>query len=83
MSKKIFGAMECAKEEEARNEPAEIRLPLPHHTGLHAYLTVEYCNDAWHLILETCKDCIAELICPDGECIQMLKDSDVEEETIE
>lgn len=82
MSEKILLAMNCAKEEESRNEIAEMRLPLPAHAHLHAYLTVEYCNDAWHLILETYNDCIGEIMCADAKCIQMLKSSDVEEEAL-
>lgn len=82
MSEKIFQSMECAKEEAARNEVAELRLPLPPHTHLHSFLTIEYSNNGWHMILETLDECIGEIVCPDAECIQMLKKSDVEEETL-
>ncbi len=82
MSEKIFQSMECTKEEGARNEVAEIRLPLPPHLHLHTFLTIEYSNNAWHMILETLDECIGEIVCPGAECIQMLKKTDVEEETL-
>ncbi len=82
MSESILHAMDCAKEEGSRNEIAEMRLPLPVHARLHAYLTVEYCNDAWHLILETYRECIGEIVCPHSKCIQVLKNSEVEEEIL-
>jgi hypothetical protein len=45
-------------------------------------LTIEYGDDAWHLILETRAECIAEIIQEGKPFIQMLKASDVEVETI-
>ncbi len=82
ISEEILRAMDCAKEEGARNEIAEVRLPLPTHAHLHAYLTIEYCNDAWHMILETYDECLGELVCPGNECIQMLEDHDIDEEVL-
>jgi hypothetical protein len=83
MSERILHAMNCAKDEGFRHEIAEMRLPLPAHAHLHAYLTIEYCDDAWHLILETYNDCLGEVVCPDSTCIQMLENSEVEEEFLE
>ncbi len=83
MAERIIEAKNCAKEEGLRHEIAEIRLPLPPHARLHAYLTIEYCDNAWHLILETYKNWLGEIMCPDSTCIQMLKSGDVEEEILE
>ncbi len=82
MAEEILRAMDSAKEEGARNEIAEVRLPLPAHAHLHAYLTIEYSNDAWHMILETLDECLGEIVCPSTECIQMLDDNEVDEEVL-
>jgi hypothetical protein len=79
MSDEIFQAMNDTKTEALQN----MRLPLPSkYARFRLYLTIEYGDDAWHLILETRAECIAEIIQEGKPFIQMLKASDVEVETI-
>jgi hypothetical protein len=82
MSDIILQSMGCAKKEASQDPAPEIRLPLPSLASHQVYLTVEYCNNAWHLLLETVSDCIGELVCVGFPCIQMLKSSEVEEEAL-
>jgi hypothetical protein len=82
MSDTILQSMDCAKKEASEDPAFEVRLPLPFLASPQAYLTVEYCNDAWHLLLETVSDCIGELVCVDFPCIQMLKSNEIEEEAL-
>jgi hypothetical protein len=80
LSDKITKVMNCTKEEYARKELAEIRFPLPSIPHLKAYLTVEYCNEGWHIFMETYSDCIGEILCENEQFIQMLNEDEVEEE---
>lgn len=53
-------------------EPAEIPLTSD----------IEYCDEAWHLILESSKECIAEIVFKGLPLIGTLEDKEVEVETI-
>jgi hypothetical protein len=77
---KIIAVMNDTKEENTRKELGEVRLRLPSIPRLKAYLTVEYCNDAWHIFMETYANCIGEIFRKDGPFIQMLDEDEVEEE---
>ena len=80
LSAKIIKVMNGTKEEDSRKETAEIRFPLPSIPHLKAYLTVEYCNNAWHIFMETYSNCIGEILREGGPFIKMLKKDEVEEE---
>ena len=80
LSDKIIKIMNGTKEEDSRKETAEIRFPLPSIPHLKAYLTVEYCNNAWHIFIETYSNCIGEILREGGPFIKMLKKDEVEEE---
>ncbi len=55
MSRVISEAMDCTEEEGQKEEAAEMRLQLSQHGKKEVLLTVEYCNDAWHLVIETAR----------------------------
>jgi hypothetical protein len=80
MSGKILKVMEGTKEEDSRKEVAEMRFPLPSIPHLKAYLTIEYCNDEWHIFMETYSTCIGEILHEGGPFIQLLKRDEIEQE---
>jgi thioredoxin 1 len=82
MSEIIKKALNCAKEEGLENRASEIRLPLPSHTHRDVYLTVEYCNDGWHLILESPTEIIGEIVSRGFPFIQTLEENDIETDVI-
>jgi hypothetical protein len=82
MSETIEEAICCTKGEALKNHVEEIPLPLPPRGHSDVYLTVEYCDEAWHLILESSKECIAEIVCKGLPLIGTLEDKEVEVETI-
>ena len=83
MSDEILQAMNGTKTKALQNKVAEMRLPLPSkYKRFRMYLTIEYGTDAWHLILMTRTDCIAEIVHEGRPFIQMFKANDVEVETI-
>jgi thioredoxin 1 len=78
MSTLLEKVMNCTKEEALENRPAEIRLtvaPL-------IYLAVEYCQDGWHLGLETRSEPVGEIVRKGTPFITELDDKDIETETI-
>jgi ubiquinone biosynthesis protein Coq4 len=64
------------------NPEPEIRLPLPSHTHRDIYLTIEYCNDGWHLILESPTEIIGEIVSRGFPFIQTLKENEIETDVI-
>jgi hypothetical protein len=82
MSEKIMKVMNGTKEEDSRREVGEMRFRLSSFPHSKVYLTIEYCNNAWHIFMETFSDCIGEIVCEGGSFIQMLKKEEVEEETL-
>ena len=82
LSDRIMKVMNGTKEEDSRKEIAEMRFPLPSIPHLKVYLTIEYCNNAWHIFIETYSDCIGEIVSEGRPFIQMLKKEEVEEETL-
>jgi hypothetical protein len=79
---KIMKVMNGTKEEDSRKEVAEIRFSLPSIPNLKAYVTIEYCNDSWHIFMETYSFCIGEILREGGPFIQLLKKDEVEEEEL-
>ncbi len=82
MSQRVLDVMKCAKEEGLQEESAIARMPLPHHAHFQAYLTIERCNGAWHIFVETLSECIGEVVGKDERFIQMLKEDEFEEEVL-
>ena len=66
LDEKIIKVMNGTKEEDSRKEVAKIRFSLPSIPHLEAYLTVEYCNDAWHIFMETYAFYIGEILRASG-----------------
>ena len=67
---------------DSRKEVAEIRFSLQSIPHLKAYVTIEYCNDSWHIFMETYSFCIGEILREGGPFIQLLKKDEVEEEEL-
>jgi thioredoxin 1 len=82
MSETIKKALNFTKEEALENRVAEIRLPLPSHTHRDIYLTIEYCNDGWHLILESPTETIGEIVSRGFPFIQTLEKNEIETDVI-
>lgn len=82
MSEIIKKALNCTKEEALENRAAEIRLPFPSHTHRDVYLTIEYCNDGWHLILESPTEIIGEIVSRGFPFIQTLEENEIETDVI-
>jgi thioredoxin 1 len=82
MSGIINKVLNCTKEEALENPVPEIRLPLPSHTRRDAYLTIEYCNNGWHLILESPTEIIGEIVSRGLPFIQTLKENEIETDVI-
>jgi thioredoxin 1 len=80
MSEIIKKALNCTKEEALENRVAEIRLPLPSHTRRDVYLTIEYCNNGWHLILESPTEIIGEIVRKGSPFIQTLEENEIDTE---
>ena len=78
MSEIIKKALNCTKEEALENRAAEIRLPLSSHAHRDVYLTIEYCNDGWHLILESPTEIIGEIVSRGFPFIQTLEENEIE-----
>ncbi len=75
-------ALNHTEDESSENKVEEVRLQIPSISHPKVYLTIECCNDAWHLILETYSDCIGEVMLGGSPSIQMLKNTDIEAESI-
>ena len=75
----INKAIKCTKEEAMENRPSRalIRLPLRSQTDRNICLTIEYCNDNWHLILESPTDIVGEILTQGLSFIQMLEDKEI------
>jgi thioredoxin 1 len=82
MSEIINKALKCTKEEAMEDRAGEIRLPLPSHTHRDVYLTIEYCNDGWHLILESPTDIVGEIVSEGFPFIRTLEENEVETDAI-
>jgi len=80
--KTIEKTMEIAKEEDLNDRPSEIRLHLASRSRQKFYLTIECCENAWHLFLETCDTIVAEIVKEKGPFIKLLKDENVEVERV-
>ena len=74
----IDKVMNLTKEEALENRFSEIRLPV----APPVYLSVEYCQDGWHLGLETQSEAMGEIVCKGAQFVKELEDKDVETETI-
>ena len=82
MAETIAKCMEFTKQEQMNNRVAEIRLHLIPHSAQKFYLVIETGTNAWHLFLETNEKIVGEIAREGGPFIRMLKDEDVEAETI-
>jgi thioredoxin 1 len=82
MSAIINKVLNCTKEEALENPEPEIRLPLPSQTRRDVYLTIEYCNNGWHLILESPTEIIGEIMSRGFPFIQTLKENEIETDAI-
>jgi len=78
MSTVLEKVMNCTKEEALENRAAEIRLAV----APPVYLVVEYCQDSWHLGLETYSEPVGEIVCKGAPFVTELNDEDIETETI-
>jgi len=78
MSTTIDKIMNVTKEETLDKKPTEIRLAI----APPVYLAVEYCQDNWHLGLETYNEPVGEIVSKDGKFFTELDDKDVETEQI-
>ena len=74
--------MDFTKQEELNNRVAEIRLHVISHSNQKVYLVIETCTNAWHLFLETNKNIIGGIVLEGGPFLRMLKDKEVEVETL-
>jgi hypothetical protein len=70
--------MHCTREEALENRPTEIRLAV----APPVYLAVEYCQNGWHLFLETYSEAVGEIMRKGSPFITELDDKDIETETI-
>ncbi len=77
-SKIIREAMNHTKEKALQNQVEEIRLSIK--PGI--YLVIEYCQDSWHLGLETLTDYVGEIVGKGEPLISLLEDKDVSVEGI-
>jgi thioredoxin 1 len=82
MSGIINKVLNCTKEEALENPEPEIRLPLPSHAHRDIYLTIEYCNNGWHLILESPTEIIGEIVSMGFPFIRTLKENEIETDII-
>jgi thioredoxin 1 len=78
----INKVLNSTKEEALENPEPEIRLPLPSQKTRDVYLTIEYCNNAWHLILESPTEIIGEIVSRGLPFIQTLKENEIETDAI-
>ena len=78
MSALLEKVISCTKEEALENRVSEIRLAV----APPVYLAVEYCQDSWHLGLETYSEAVGEITCKGSPFTSELDDKDVETETI-
>ena len=76
MSTTIEKIMNVTREETLDKRPTEIRLAI----APPAYLAVEYCQDNWHLGLETYSEPVGEIVSKEGKFFTELDDKDVETE---
>jgi thioredoxin 1 len=82
MSGIIGKVLNCTKEEALENPEPEIRLPLRSQKHRDVYLTIEYCNNGWHLILESPTEIIGEIVSRGFPFIQTLKENEIETDII-
>jgi hypothetical protein len=80
-AEKIVECMETTKREMLNGRVYEMRLPLFSDSDQDFYLAIEAGTDARHLILETDKDCLGEIVRKGGSFIKMLEDKDIEVDT--
>ena len=78
MSKTIEKVMNVTREETLCKRPTEIRLAV----APPVYLAVEYCQDNWHLGLETYSEPVGEIVCKGTRLLTELDDKNVETETL-
>jgi len=78
MSPLLEKIMNITREETLEDRPTEIRLAV----APPVYLAVEYCQDSWHMILETYSEAIGEIACKGAPFTVEFDDKDVETETI-
>jgi thioredoxin 1 len=78
MSALLEKVMNCTREEALENRVAEIRLAV----APPVYLAVEYCQDTWHLGLETQSEAVGEIVCKGMPFMNELDDENVETEII-
>ena len=82
MSGIIGKVLNCTKEEALENPEPEIRLPLRSQKHRDVYLTIEYCNNGWHLILESPTELVGEIVSRGFPFIQTLKENEIETDII-
>ena len=78
----IGKSMDFTKKEELNNRVAEIRLHVISRSDQKVYLVIETCTNAWHLFLETNKTIVGEIVHEGGPFLRILKDKEVEVETL-
>jgi len=78
MSALLEKVMNITREEALENRVGEIRLAV----APPVYLAVEYCQDSWHLGLETYSEGVGEIVRKGAPFTIELDDKDVETETI-
>ena len=78
MSAILEKVMNCTREEALENRMAEIRLAV----APPVYLSVQYCEDGWHLGLETYSEGVGEIVRKGAPFIRELDDKHVETETV-
>jgi len=78
MSPTLEKAMNFTREESLENRSGEIRLAV----APPVYLAVEYCQNNWHIGLETNEEPVGEVVREGGPYIAILDDKDVETENV-
>ena len=78
MSTTLEKIMNITREEALENRPSEVRLPVTPSV----YLAVEYCQDNWHLGLETYTEPVGEVDRKGAPFVTVLDDKDVETENV-
>lgn len=78
MSELIQKAMNYTKEKTLEDIAEEIRISV----GPKIYLVIEYCQNSWHLGLETTTDYVGEIVGKAAPLICLLEDKDVKAERI-
>jgi thioredoxin 1 len=78
MSQIVGKALKYTKEKVLEGVPEEIRLSV----AREVYLVIEYCQDAWHLGLETANSYLGEIVGEKAPLICLLEDKEVKPEKI-